>query len=144
MKEKVIGIYKIENKENGKFYIGSSKNIYNRWTAHKSAAKKKELDLYKEMRELGVESFTFSIIEECNEDELRIKEQFYIDSLKPTYNKAKASTGITISADVDFNEYHRLYLATQEEYNKAHTEYCKKWNKEHRDYFKKYYQEHKK
>ncbi len=143
MKEKIIGIYKIENKENGKFYIGSSKNIHNRWTAHKSAAKKKELELYKDMREMGIDKFSFTVIEECNEDELRVKEQFYIDSLKPTYNKAKASTGITISADVDFNEYHRLYLATQEEYNKAHTEYCRKWNKEHRDYFKKYYQEHK-
>ena len=28
------GIYKIENKESGKVYIGSSKNIEKRWEAH--------------------------------------------------------------------------------------------------------------
>lgn len=144
MKKKTIGIYKIENKLTGKFYIGSSKNIQSRWSAHKSAANKKELDLYKDMIELGIENFIFSVIEECKEDELRIKEQYYIDSLKPTYNKAKASTGIAISADVNFNEYHRLYLATQEKYNKEHTEYCREWNKAHKEYFKKYYADHRK
>ena len=144
MKEKIIGIYKIENKLTGKFYIGSSKNIQRRWSAHKSAANKKELDLYKDMRELGIENFIFSVIEECKEDELRIKEQYYIDSLKPSYNKVKASTGIAISADVNFNEYHRLYLETQEKYNKEHKEYCREWYKAHKEYFKKYYSDHKK
>lgn len=30
------GIYKIENKESGKVYIGSSKNIEKRWEAHRA------------------------------------------------------------------------------------------------------------
>jgi len=29
----VMGVYKITNTINGKFYIGSSNNIYNRWRA---------------------------------------------------------------------------------------------------------------
>ena len=28
-KEKICGVYKIENSVNGKYYIGSSNNIYN-------------------------------------------------------------------------------------------------------------------
>ena len=35
------GIYKIENKENGKVYIGSSKNIEKRWEAHEVGLKNK-------------------------------------------------------------------------------------------------------
>ena len=31
-----LGIYKITNKVNGKFYIGSSNNIKRRWKYHKS------------------------------------------------------------------------------------------------------------
>ena len=30
----MIGIYKIENKYNGKIYIGKSKDIMNRWSTH--------------------------------------------------------------------------------------------------------------
>lgn len=29
-----IGIYKIQNKINGKIYIGQSKHIYQRWKEH--------------------------------------------------------------------------------------------------------------
>ena len=34
------GIYKITNLSNGKFYIGSSYNINNRWNGHKAGLKK--------------------------------------------------------------------------------------------------------
>ena len=33
-KEKICGVYKIENSVNGKYYIGSSNNIYRRWKEH--------------------------------------------------------------------------------------------------------------
>ena len=35
-----IGIYKIINKVNGKYYVGSSLNINKRWSVHKSALSK--------------------------------------------------------------------------------------------------------
>ena len=35
MKDKVSGIYKITNTITGEFYIGSSKNIRQRWYTHK-------------------------------------------------------------------------------------------------------------
>ena len=33
--QKISGVYKITNKINGKFYIGSSINIKRRWESHK-------------------------------------------------------------------------------------------------------------
>jgi hypothetical protein len=33
---KIKGIYKIINKIDGKYYVGSSSNIYKRWNAHKN------------------------------------------------------------------------------------------------------------
>ena len=34
-KRKISGIYKIINKVNGKYYVGSAKNIRGRWNGHK-------------------------------------------------------------------------------------------------------------
>lgn len=34
-KEKLIGIYSITNKINGKVYVGQSVNVYKRWKDHK-------------------------------------------------------------------------------------------------------------
>ena len=37
MEQEIIsGIYKITNKVDGKFYIGSSKNLHKRWLSHRS------------------------------------------------------------------------------------------------------------
>ena len=41
MKEKIIGIYKITNKINGKGYIGQSNDIENREIEHFKALRKK-------------------------------------------------------------------------------------------------------
>lgn len=35
MKEKISAVYKIVNEVTGDFYIGSSKNVKNRWADHK-------------------------------------------------------------------------------------------------------------
>lgn len=141
----MIGIYLIKNKINGKSYVGSSKDIERRFRQHKKAAAEKPL--YAEMAIYGLEAFDFLVLEELKEydaKELHRKEQYYIEQLSPEYNTIKASTGIEVSQRENFNEYHRLYLQTQEKYKMEHTEYCRKWNREHKDYFRKYYLEHKK
>ena len=38
-REKICGIYKIENLVNGKVYIGKSLDIYKRWNDHKWTSK---------------------------------------------------------------------------------------------------------
>lgn len=79
----MIGIYKIENKYNGKIYIGKSKDIMNRWSTHEkdlakhihhSSKLQEDYDKYG-----GIEAFIFSIVEKCDVSELREKEKFYIN-----------------------------------------------------------------
>ena len=80
------GVYKITNVKNGKFYIGSSKDIEFRWNEHK-----KHLNggyhinnkLQNAWNFYGKESFEFSIIEITNENDLLVREQFYLDMFKP-------------------------------------------------------------
>ncbi len=83
-KEQKLGIYKITNKINQKFYIGSSERIRGRWVEHlyllrsnqhTSTHLQNAWNLYKE------ENFTFEILEECSKDILIKREQYYLDTL---------------------------------------------------------------
>ena len=92
---KISGVYKIINNITGDFYIGSSKNIKQRWTCHKSPYKweqKPGMKLYQAMIQYGRDNFTIEIIEETNN--LKEREQYWIGQLKPSYNTNKAYTGI--------------------------------------------------
>lgn len=79
-----IGIYKIENKVNGKVYIGQSVNIRKRFIEHRYRAydKKDEdtysLYLYTAIRKYGKENFAFSVVEECRPEELNDREKYWI------------------------------------------------------------------
>lgn len=85
---KQVGIYKIENKINGKVYIGQSVNIRKRFIEHRYRAydKKDEktynLYLYTAIRKYGKGNFSFTIIEECREEELNNRERYWIDYYK--------------------------------------------------------------
>lgn len=63
--EQICGIYKITNKINGHLYIGKSKDIYRRWTQHKSDAKLQRTNapIHKAMYKYGIDNFLFEIIE---------------------------------------------------------------------------------
>ena len=95
--------------------------------------------LYNDMKN---NEFDFVVLTECSVNELKQKEQYFIDLLKPYYNTNYASRGIETNQADNYNEYHRLYLANVPEYNEAHKAACKKWNESHKDYFKRYYNEH--
>ena len=73
-----IGIYKIENIINHKVYIGQSRNISERWRAHRTRSQIEDTHLYRSIREYGLENFTFTIIEECLIEELNDKEKYWI------------------------------------------------------------------
>ena len=83
-----IGIYKIENKVNGKVYIGQSINIRKRFIEHRYRAfddkdeKTYGLYLYSAMRKYGTRNFSFSIIEECEPDMLNEREIYWINFYK--------------------------------------------------------------
>ena len=76
------GIYKIENRVNGKIYIGSSIDIPTRLMNHKYMLRLNKHDneyLQKSYNKHGESNFIFSVLELCNESDLIIKENFYIN-----------------------------------------------------------------
>jgi len=71
------GIYKIENKINNKVYIGSATDIKKRWRDHRWYLihnKHHNSHLQSSWIKYGIESFEFSVILECEIDDLLIKE----------------------------------------------------------------------
>lgn len=90
------GIYLIENIINNKKYVGQSKNIYARWSGHRCDSKVRDLPLYNAMRKYGLENFKFSILEECEVNELADREDYWIayyNSYVPNgYNINQAET----------------------------------------------------
>lgn len=83
------GVYIIMNKVNGKRYIGSSKNIYNRLHEHlhnllNNKAHNKHLQAA--WNKYGKECFMCDVIEYCEESIRFDREQYYITEYKPEYN----------------------------------------------------------
>ena len=98
------GIYKILNKLNGKYYVGSSKDIFGnpdgRWNKHRQAlrSQKHHSDyLQRAWNKYGEEAFELKVVEELNENELKIVEQKYLDIAKlereKCYNASFVATG---------------------------------------------------
>ena len=98
---KASGIYKIYSKINSnKLYIGSSIDLEYRWLKHLSELKlnrhhSRKLQFH--YNKYGEDDLVFVIIEPCLPVFLVIREQYYIDKLKPFFNcnpKAGSPLGI--------------------------------------------------
>ena len=82
---KISGIYKIVNKINGKYYVGSSINVKRRWNEHKSELNKNvhiNSYLQNSWNKYGKNNFDFIIIKEVSKSDLIIEEQKYLDEIK--------------------------------------------------------------
>lgn len=114
--DKVCGIYCVENNINHKKYVGLSKDCLKRWNDHysKSYHSSKDDDkrkpLYLAMRKYGRENFSFSILEECEEELLKEREIYWIDKLN-TY-----ATGYNATLGGDLPQGHVL---SEEEHGMA-------------------------
>lgn len=85
------GIYEILNLENGKRYVGSSKNIYVRFRKHLALLNRNfhpNKHLQGAFIKYGGDSFQLNVLCECDEKELLNKEQYFIDLLRPEYNQS--------------------------------------------------------
>ena len=86
------GIYLIKNVINNDIYVGRSVHLENRWSQHLAAYKNKDkktynFTLYRAFRKYGIENFVFMVLEEIQDSNLLpLKEQYYYDLLKPSYN----------------------------------------------------------
>jgi group I intron endonuclease len=95
----MIGIYKIQNKINGKIYVGQSTNIENRIKQHFRNAFNENTHTYnyplsRSIRKYGYENFISEIIEETKIDILTEREQFWINhynSINNGYNQEDAA-----------------------------------------------------
>lgn len=96
-------IYEIKNNENGKFYIGSTKDVDIRFRAHKNQLNNNthvNTYLQNAWNKHGEKSFSFNIIEEVPRDVQFETEQGYLDALQP-FN----SIGYNIATSVvDFSK----------------------------------------
>jgi hypothetical protein len=80
------GIYKITNLTNGMCYVGQAVNVADRWKQHIKRGMGAEAPtrnkLYPAMLAIGVENFSFELIEDCTKEELNEKEQYWQDFFK--------------------------------------------------------------
>ena len=87
------GVYCWKNNINGKFYIGSSVNLYLRFlqyfnTNHlirNTQIEKSTSIIYSSLLKYGYSSFKLEILEYCNENLIE-RENYYIKLLNPKYN----------------------------------------------------------
>ena len=88
----MIGIYKIENKINGKIYIGQSNNIQRRFQEHQTKGETSRIPVDIAIQKYGKDNFTYTVIEETTIDNLNQAEEFWIDyfnSVETGYNCSK-------------------------------------------------------
>ena len=75
------GIYKITNIENQMCYVGQAADIASRWRQHIKRGLGAEAPtrnkLYPAMQAIGVENFTFELLEECPREKLDEREDFW-------------------------------------------------------------------
>lgn len=88
----ICGVYKITNITNGDFYIGSSINIEKRKYVHFYQLDKNihhNKYFQRAYNKYKKDNFIFELVEECEENELLVREQYHIDSLSPIYNNLR-------------------------------------------------------
>lgn len=130
--KKISAVYKVTNTITGDFYIGSSKDAKRRWITHKAPsvwARHPNLRMYQDMAQYGLNNFTFEIIEETSD--LKEREQYFIDLLRPSYNSNRANGW-------DFERYKEYYntnkdkmVAQPKEYWERNKEKYRVYSKEH-------------
>lgn len=137
---RICGIYKIQNKVNGKVYVGASRNIKARFRQHKSTLRNNVhicKELQSEYNEYGEDKFFHEVLEVCDEELLNKREQFWTDKLKSNnanygYNRRK---DVTNNGGIEFTEEAKKNVRKNKPvtkgkkngmYGKTHTEEIRK------------------
>lgn len=93
------GIYRLLNTKTGKFYIGSSNNLYRRYKQHCTSLKKNKSSctiLQRAYNKYGESAFSFEILATCPIEYLFKLEQWFVDTLKPEYNTCLKNVKVPI------------------------------------------------
>ena len=130
MEEKISGIYRITNTVTNDFYIGSSNDVKRRWAAHKCKSTWKRFpnnQLYQDMQKFGVNGFVFEILAEVEESFLKEKEQYFIETLKPTYNQMNAK-GLNIERHKEYKKEYMKEYQKLDKVKESHRKACNKYD----------------
>ena len=87
------GIYMFTNKINKKKYVGKSKNLFERFKNYNWQSKdvtKYNTNINRAFSKYGLSNFSVTLLEYCKEKDLGLREQHYIDKIKPQYNIRKS------------------------------------------------------
>lgn len=109
----MIGIYKITNKLNQKCYVGQSVNIEQRWAKHRTDSH--NLELRNDIQKLGIQNFTFEVLEECKINELDQREKYwiqYFNSYEEGYNLTLGGSGNNNPLNLDYEAIYQRFLET--------------------------------
>jgi len=93
----MTGIYLIANRIDNKLYVGSAKNIRNRWTKHQYELNRNKhcnQKLQRAWNKYGANIFSLGIVEPvpfATRESLTVAEQYWLDELKPFYNICKTA-----------------------------------------------------
>lgn len=109
------GIYKVKNEITGKIYIGQAVNIIKRWKQHinnydNQNEKIYDTYFYRSIRKHGIENFSFSIVELCNQNELNEKETKWINYYDSYHNGYNSTLGGDGNIYVDREEFKKFYI----------------------------------
>lgn len=91
------GIYRWVNKISNESYVGSSVNLTNRFRRYyninylKGKIIKDNSRIYRALLKYSYSNFNLEILEYCNNECLKIREQYYLDLLEPEYNICKTA-----------------------------------------------------
>jgi len=89
------GVYLWVNLLNGKSYVGSSVNLYKRFSCYYSLRKLEanisNSIIYKALAKYGYSNFRLEILEYCEPNDVINREQYYLDLLHPEYNVCKTA-----------------------------------------------------
>lgn len=88
-KEKHCGIYKITETSSGRAYIGQSTDVRTRWANHLKTALGVDggaahARFHDALGQIGIENFTFELLEDCPKEKLNEREKFYISFYQTT------------------------------------------------------------
>lgn len=109
MKPVISCIYKITNKQTGKVYVGSAKDVGTRWSSHiydLDRNKHHSKELQEDWNKYGFINFSFDILD-LNTIDLLATEQYYIelyDSIKSGYNSMNAIKSKLIETALDISD----------------------------------------
>lgn len=96
--KKMVGIYGLRNKTNGKWYVGQSTDIEYRWGDYDKLRCKTQRKLYRALLKYGINNFEKIIIEKCDNVEwiLHYREMYwihFINSMTNGYNLTEGGQG---------------------------------------------------